>query len=380
MAAAVSIARATDSTTLQEARSTDYIKSRLGSSKPAVVNDADFKIPIIDISPSFSSSLAARQAVADQIHAACTTSGFFYITQHGVSTASRTGILRQAERFFKEYPRDKKEEMHLRKSKLGYGWEPSSYTSIAGDVESKEAFNFGYEGGLDREGGDGLYRNLDGTSECGNMWPEEGKLEGFYKGVRAYYAEVLQLSRHIFRLFALSLSLPENYFDPMMTHPGGICRLLHYPPPTSPQPSTASSDEEIGLGAHTDYECFTLLHSSSAPGLEILTPSGSWHRAVPVPGSFIVNVADFLMRWTNGVYKSTIHRVVNRGSEERYSVPFFFSVNYDQVVETLETCLKEGEESKYPPIKAGEYILERLNTTTKDGKGFFGNADVVEGK
>ena len=178
----------------------------------------------------------------------------------------------------------------------------------------------------------------------------------------------------------MSLGLEETYFDKMTTHPGGIARLLYYPPtksslPPSPLPS---SEEQVGLGAHSDYECFTLLLSSSAPGLEILKPSGHWHIAVPPPDAFIVNVADFLMRWTNGLYKSTVHRVVNRGGEARYSVPFFFSVNYDTLVETLPTCLAEGEKSKWKPIRAGEYILERLNATTKDGAGFFGNEDVVE--
>lgn len=168
----------------------------------------------------------------------------------------------------------------------------------------------------------------------------------------------------------------------MVTHPGGIARLLYYPSPKHPQnvSSISKSEEEIGLGAHSDYECFTLLLSSSTPGLEILKPSGHWHRASYIPDAFIVNVADFLMRWTNGVYKSTIHRVVNRSQEVRYSVPFFFSINYEEVVETLPTCLKEGEKSKYPPIGAGEYILERLNATTKDGAGFFENGDVFEGR
>src|SRR5690242_663933 len=165
----------------------------------------------------------------------------------------------------------------------------------------------------------------------------------------------------------------------MTTHPGGIARLLYYPPPKSPLPpaQASSSGEQIGLGAHSDYECFTLLLSSSVPGLEILKPSGHWHIATPPPGAFIVNVADFLMRWTNGLYKSTVHRVVNRGTEARYSVPFFFSVNYDTLVETLPTCLAEGEESKWKPIRAGEYILERLKATTKDGAGFFENEDVL---
>jgi isopenicillin N synthase-like dioxygenase len=161
----------------------------------------------------------------------------------------------------------------------------------------------------------------------------------------------------------------------MTTHPGGIARLLYYPPPKSPQPSLnkPSIEEQIGLGAHSDYECFTLLHTSSTSGLEILKPSGRWHIASQVPDTFIVNIADFMMRWTNGLYKSTIHRVVNRSMEARYSVPFFFSVNYDTVVETLPTCLKDGEVSKWKPIRAGEYILERLNATTKDGYGFVGN-------
>ncbi|KAF2871336.1 hypothetical protein BDV95DRAFT_573796 [Massariosphaeria phaeospora] len=81
----------------------------------------------------------------------------------------------------------------------------------------------------------------------------------------------------------------------MITHPGGIARLLYYPRAKPFQPKT-SKEPEIGLGAHSDYECFTLLLSSPAPGLEILKPSGHWHQATPVPNSFIVNVADFLMR------------------------------------------------------------------------------------
>jgi isopenicillin N synthase-like dioxygenase len=180
-------------------------------------------------------------------------------------------------------------------------------------------------------------------------------------------------------MFALSLELEESYFDSLTTHPGGIFRLLHYPPQSPEQLS--EKEEKLGLGAHTDYECFTLLLSTPHPGLEILFPPSPLTENKPIwrpcpirPGTLTVNIADFLMRWTNGVYKSTIHRVVSRsvkemfngelvlkGSEARYSVPFFFSIDYDADVEPLPE--KAVGVSKFQKMKAGEYVLERLRAT-----------------
>ena len=276
------------------------------------------------------------------------------------------------------------------------GWEPSDYTYVNPDdwetenvPETKEGFNWGYEYGLDPTGGDGKYVELDGSTEAGNVWPSESDLPGFYQGVGEYYSAVLSLGRHLFRLFALSLGLEESYFDSIMTHPGGIARLLFYPPSKDPRPLDAEGkDKEIGLGAHSDYECFTILLSSSVGGLEILSPENKWVAAPVTEGAFVINVADFFMRWTNDAYKSTVHRVVNRTDSERFSVPLFFSVNYDAVVEvckrtgtswrghfrftdllqTLPSCISEENPVKYAPIKAGEYVLERLNATTKDGE------------
>lgn len=155
----------------------------------------------------------------------------------------------------------------------------------------------------------------------------------------------------------------------MITHPGGIARLIRYRPSSNPKPlSEVNEDEEIGLGAHSDYECFTLLLQDSNPGLEILSPDGHWISAQPVEGGIVVNVADFLMRWTNDKYKSTVHRVVNRTAKERYSIPLFFSINYDETVETLPSCISEENPAKYPPIAAGRYVLDRLSLTVKTGK------------
>ncbi|THY25693.1 Clavaminate synthase-like protein [Aureobasidium pullulans] len=370
-----SIIMAGSNVTSSEARraAQSYLNNRLTTKTDGPARP--FNVPVIDISSTFNGSLQDKQAVAAQIQDACTNSGFFQITGHNVPESVRKGVLNQASRFFKQLPPAQKDELHVKHSDLMRGWEPSDYTYVNPDdwataavPETKEGFNWGYEASLDPTGGDGKYLDLDGKTQNGNVWPAEDALPGFKQDIADYYGHVLELARHLFRLFALSLALPENHFDEMMTHPGGISRLLYYPPTKDPKPlDPKEMDKEVGLGAHTDYECFTLLLSSTTHGLEILTPDNVWTAATAVEGSFIVNVADFLMRWTNGVYKSTIHRVVNRTTQERYSVPFFFSINYDQLVETLPSCVSAENPSKYPPIRAGEYVLERLKATVKDG-------------
>ena len=182
-----------DTTTFEEARAgaEAYLQSRL--SAKGQVTDAQFDVPIIDLSPSFSSSLPDRQRVADQIRDACTTSGFFYIINHGVLEKVRQSVINQTERFMSELTPEKKEALHTKKSKLGLGWEPSEYTSLAGDEETKEAFNFSYEDAFDRSGGDRLYRNLDGTKYNGNMWPSEEDLPGFREEIKEYYGAVSSL-------------------------------------------------------------------------------------------------------------------------------------------------------------------------------------------
>ena len=136
-----------------------------------------------------------------------------------------------------------------------------------------------------------------------------------------------------------------------------------------------TTEGKLALGAHTDYECFTLLIADENPGLEILFPPSPltgdkplWRPCPVRSGTLTVNVADFLMRWTNGLYKSTVHRVMSKlGTPARYSVPFFFSINYDAEVEALPE--RTVGKSLFRPMKAGEYVLERLKATKTLGEG-----------
>ena len=344
-------------------------------------------VPLVDLRKSYSGTLSDRKEIASQIREACTTSGFFQISNHQIAGTVVNEVLAQAGHFFHDLDAKQKDALHIRHNKLFRGYEAGGDTFVNPDdnnpseVESKEGFNWGYEPSLDPTSTSAdSYVELDGLKpsppERSNVWPDPTLLPDFKPAIATYYTQVLSLARHLFRLFALSLNLEETYFDDMTTHPGGIARLLYYPPQSAAQ--LAHKSYKLGLGAHTDYECFTLLLSTPHPGLEILFPPSELTGGKPIwrpcpirPGTITVNIADFLMRWTNGLYQSTIHRVVSRptkaadgtlqGSESRYSVPFFFSINYDADVEPLPEHAVGV--SNFQNLKAGEYVLERLRAT-----------------
>jgi isopenicillin N synthase-like dioxygenase len=112
----------------------------------------------------------------------------------------------------------------------------------------------------------------------------------------------------------------------------------------------------------------TLLLTDEVPGLQIQErdkesgePTGVW---VPVPprtetGALIVNIGDMLERWSNGLFRSTVHRVVSSGQRERYSAPFFFEPNFHAKVECLESCKGPGRPAKWAPITSGEHLLRK---------------------
>jgi isopenicillin N synthase-like dioxygenase len=168
----------------------EYLQSRLTSTSSA----ASFRtIPIINLTKSFSSSLADRQAVAAEIRTACTTVGFFYIVGHGIPSSVCDGVLKLASRFFHELSDEGRESIHMKYSDNFRGYEPAAFSSVNDftSKETKEAFNWGYESGLDPTGGDGKYVELDGAPESKvNQWPKEEDLPGFYAGIKGYYGQV----------------------------------------------------------------------------------------------------------------------------------------------------------------------------------------------
>ncbi|KAL2847159.1 Clavaminate synthase-like protein [Aspergillus pseudoustus] len=327
----------------------------------------DFEtIPIIDLSKLHAFNFQERQKLAQEIDRACTQVGFFYIKNHGISEDLINGVQEAARRFF-SLPDKEKMKIYLGNSKKFRGYSPlygekSSNPELEEEGQDipagalSEAFDIGYELSGDMQKGPDDRLPPDTFGLLGeNQWPEESVTPGFRATYLRYFAEALELSRALMRIFALALGQKEDFFDPMMKFPGVTSRMLHYPP----QP--VQGLEIPGLAAHTDYECFTILAQDSVAALQVLNNRGEWVLAPPIPGTLIVNISDTLSFWSNKRFKSTIHRVANLSGEERYSIPLFFGVDYDCTISALKNQVSEDNPPCKEPFKAGEHVRWKLS-------------------
>src|SRR5262245_34457856 len=100
------------------------------------------------------------------------------------------------------------------------------------------------------------------------------------------------------------------------------------------------------------------------PG-QVLFPDGEWRDVRPGPGQFVINLGDMMERWTNGRWRSTVHRVVNppraqTAGSRRQTVGFFLHPNYGARIECLPTCTDAGHPRHHAPVLAGEHMLAKL--------------------
>ena len=135
-------------------------------------------------------------------------------------------------------------------------------------------------------------------------------------------------------------------------HSDGV--FNYYPKMTEAE---VAASEDVGLGSHTDLQCFTLLWQDMIGGLRVLNKDGQWIKATPIEGTIVVNIGDYLMRLSNDRFKSTVHRVYNRSTVDRYSMPFFFGFNFNEKCGVLPTCTDENNPPKYEPISCGDVSI-----------------------
>ena len=299
-------------------------------------------IPVVDVAALRDGSDPRR--IARELCAASTGPGFVYVRGHGIPESVLDGARKAALSFFR---RSAAEKSDIAVDTSHRGWLAVGGARMRDDVPSdlKESFIWG-PGSMP-----------DGHPLRGvNRWPREAT--ALRDGATAWFDHADVLARHLLRGFALGLDLPEETFLRHVSKPLSRASFVWYPPGDDLLGGATHGGTRLGVGPHTDFGVLTVLAQDSVGGLEIERPDGSWIAAPPIDGTLVVNVADLLSRWTDGLYRSTPHRVINRSRHERLSLVFAFDPDPETLIDPRDVF---GERPGLPaPIRCGDYLEERF--------------------
>lgn len=322
-------------------------------------------IPIVDFGPFFKGSSSERLQVGNALVEAMKTVGFVYIINHSIPGNQMDEAFTWSKKFFLLDIQQKEKCKHPEDGAHHRGWSSMSKEKAVDMVldkaeieklrkipDVKESFDCGNE-----------------ISKYYNIWPEESDLPEFKQFCQQYFQANAEFSKSVLEAIAIGMGLEAEFLLPYHSENDNQLRMLHYP-------STKEEDLRRGnterIAAHTDFGTITMLSQDECGGLEIEDPfnKGIFIPAPYIKHSLVVNIGDFLMRWSNDELKSTIHRVgappikSDTGfSKQRFSIPYFIGANAEKQIDCLPGTFSNTKPKKYEPINALEYINQRLNAT-----------------
>ncbi|KAG2329509.1 hypothetical protein Bca52824_000689 [Brassica carinata] len=316
-------------------------------------------LPIIDIGPLLvkcdDSDMMDDTGVAEvvrKLDRACRDVGFFYVIGHGISESLMRKVKEMTHRFF-ELPYEEKLKMKITPAAGYRGYQRIGVNYTSGKQDFHEAID------CYREFKQGKYGETGKVLEGLNQWPENPQE---YKGLMDEYIKLCtDLSRNILRGISLALGgSPYEFEGDMVGDPFWVMRIIGYP--------GVNQENVIGCGAHTDYGLLTLINQDDdKTALQVKNLAGDWISAIPIPGSFICNIGDMLKILSNGVYESTLHRVINNSPLYRVCIAFFYETNFDAMVEPLDMFKEKYPGNKRPQVSKrviyGEHLVNKVQTT-----------------
>ncbi|OQR82798.1 2OG-Fe(II) oxygenase superfamily protein [Achlya hypogyna] len=307
-----------------------------------------FVMPLVDISPLLDAATTKvqRQPTLDQMRHACDTVGFFTIPVSVLPSGLVDRVYRRADEF-NALPEEVKRKYHVNLVPNSRGWTPlfEEPSYVPGVVSHLEGYDVAQElpaSFMEHDKGLGP-----------NVWPVE--LPEFRKDVMALYDATTAVTNALFEGFAEMLDLPRDTFRNFNTTEAQACmRLLTYPENSAPQ-----DDRNVGIAAHTDFECFTIIHQNNS-GLQLTTRSGEWTDAPVMADRLVVMVGDVLERWTNGQLKATPHRVLNTQAK-RQSIVRFNGAEGKAVIAPLAQFVSATNPAKFSSVTQRQHIENELN-------------------
>jgi isopenicillin N synthase-like dioxygenase len=312
-------------------------------------------LPRIDMSILKGGGVEALKQIGQQLCSAFYHVGFATLVNHDIEASDIQKMFKQSKMLF-ELPLEDKRKMAYtttarNRGYIGFGQETLEGTGTACNREAavivrppadaKESFDVGSEQ-------DSLYADI---------WP--GTLMPAFKQVAFNLrSELDTLHGMIMQSIALNLDLEKDYFTPYFENREYSLRLIHYP--------QISADEithkgQKRAGTHTDYNQMTLLLQDQVGGLQVLDSNNQWIDVKPESGAIIVNTGDLMERWSNGLFCSTVHRVMapeshNKELPNRYSMAYFVKPNRRSLISCLSSCQSENLPAQYPTVECFDYV------------------------
>lgn len=315
--------------------SLDELKKESGMG--ALGQEAERDVRVIDLS-NFEQR---KYEIADQLWDAAIEIGFFQLSNHGIPLADIQHAFEMTQRFF-ALPDSIKGQYPLSRNA---GWESKAQVRPSTQTpDQKESYQIT-------------------RPRMAELWPSEQELPGFKQDMLDFEGKCWYVGMQVLSCFAYKMGFSEDFFsiahDPSRQTYQSTLRMLHY---FAVDPALK---DQLGLwraGAHTDFDCLTLLFQRQGQGGLQVCPGKdmqeqSWTSIQPRDNVITCNIGDMLMRWSDDVLPSNFHRVKNPAMHEyqgaRYSLAFFCQAN--------EEVLIEGPQKKYPAISAKDYLQQRIS-------------------
>lgn len=319
-------------------------------------NAAQTVVPVIDISGFLAGTdLVTAPAAIDE---AARTSGFFQIRGHGISPAEIDDAYRVAHQL-DALPREVKDTL---RSPSGH---PFRGLMTNYDLDGKlcsEGFTISRFDSPEDAEQHGVPSEFSDYFD-NNVWPP---IDDFEPVMRKWSATMRALGTTMMRIFAAGLGLPVDYFDDATGLDASTSTIRSYPARHAPPAKSPT----VIFDEHFDGGMLTMLHQRGTyQGLEVKTLDGKWFPVPVHDDALVINMGELMTRWTNGRWPATRHRVVAAADPEgyRYTLPTFFNVSVDTVIDPLPTTLGT-DGARFEPVTVYQWARRHLATTYRERK------------
>tara|TARA_B110000305_G_scaffold166746_1_gene184387 strand:+ start:28 stop:987 length:960 start_codon:yes stop_codon:yes gene_type:complete len=305
-------------------------------------------IPVVDFSEYTSGDAQRQQAFIQAVGDSLKDIGFFALKNHGIPLESIEQAYQQGDAFFSLSEATKNSYLQPKIAhQRGYTAFGIEHAKNNPAPDLKEFWQNG--------------RSHPTTGKTptyvANVWPEQDA-PGFKPVIDGLFTRMETLSQSLLHSCSLYLGKEKNWLSSMAADGNTIMRIIHYPPLGEEVPQGA-----VRSAAHEDINFITLLVTATADGLEVMDHDGSWIQVKGDASHIIVDSGDMLQNLTNGLFKSTTHRVVNPSNSNvrRFSMPMFVHPRNDIDLTPREEFIQlTGGKSLFQSITAGQYLHQRL--------------------